>query len=107
MINLYYRDAVGAIICFDMTDERSFEAVQYWDSQMQDHTNFNEGGFVMALAGNKCDCPADMQRIPTATSLQMAEKYNMIFKEVSAKTGQGLAELFNELAAKVHKICKE
>jgi hypothetical protein len=37
----------------------------------------------------------------------MAEKYNMIFKEVSAKTGQGLAELFNELAAKVHKICKE
>ena len=61
----------------------------------------------MALAGNKCDCPADMQRIPTATSLYMAEKYNMIFKEVSAKTGQGLAELFNELAAKVHKICKE
>ena len=34
MINLYYRDAVGAIICYDLTDERSFNAVQYWVNEM-------------------------------------------------------------------------
>ena len=27
MIQLYYRDAVGAIICYDLTDERTFAAV--------------------------------------------------------------------------------
>lgn len=107
MINLYYRDAVGAIICFDLTDERSFESVQYWVNQMLDNTSFNEGGFVMALAGNKCDCPPDQQRIPASLSLEMADKYKMIFKEVSAKTGQGLQELFSELAQKVHKICQD
>ena len=24
MMNLYYRDAIGAIVCYDMTDEKSF-----------------------------------------------------------------------------------
>ena len=27
MISLYYRDAVGAIICYDVTDDRTFAAV--------------------------------------------------------------------------------
>ncbi len=34
MINLYYRDAIGAIICYDLCDERSFNAVQYWVNEM-------------------------------------------------------------------------
>ena len=68
MINLYYRDAVGAIICYDLTDERSFESVQYWINEMVKNTSFNEGGFVMALAGNKCDMPPEYQRISSQTS---------------------------------------
>ena len=26
MMNLYYRDAIGAIVCYDITEERSFSA---------------------------------------------------------------------------------
>ena len=63
MINLYYRDAVGAIICYDLTDERSFNAVQYWVNEMIQNTTYEQGGFVMALAGNKCDMPLEQQRI--------------------------------------------
>ena len=40
MINLYYRDAVGAIICYDLTDERSFNAVQYWVNEMIQNTTY-------------------------------------------------------------------
>ena len=57
MMNLYYRDAIGAIVCYDMTEERSFNAVNYWVNEMMQKTDFNSGGFTMALVGNKCDMP--------------------------------------------------
>jgi GTPase SAR1 family protein len=34
MVKMYYRDAVGAIICYDVTNEQSFESVQYWVNEM-------------------------------------------------------------------------
>ena len=40
MINLYYRDAVGAVICFDLTDEKSFESVRFWVNEMKNNTTF-------------------------------------------------------------------
>ena len=104
MINLYYRDAVGAIICYDLTDERSFESVQYWINEMVKNTSFNEGGFVMALAGNKCDMPPENQRISTQMSQELAKKYDMVWSEVSAKTGQGLSEMFGKVARRVYDI---
>ena len=30
MVSLYYRDAAAAIICYDVTDDISFESVSYW-----------------------------------------------------------------------------
>ena len=53
MVSLYYRDASASIICFDLTDERSFTSTHYWISEMQKNSPGSE--FVMALAGNKCD----------------------------------------------------
>ncbi len=41
----------------------------------------------MALAGNKCDMPLEQQRISSQVSLDFARKHNMIWSEVSAKTG--------------------
>ena len=59
MMNLYYRDAIGAIVCYDISEERSFNAAQYWINEMQQNTTFEQGGFMMALVGNKCDVPED------------------------------------------------
>ena len=98
MINLYYREAVGAIICYDLTDERSFESVKFWIGEMQKNTTYDQGGFVMALAGNKCDTPKDQQRVPTAVSKEVAKANRMIWSEVSAKTGEGLSEMFRTVA---------
>ena len=64
-----YRDAVGAIICYDMTEERSFNAVNYWVNEMMQNTTFNDGGFMMALVGNKCDLPIESIRIPSKQAI--------------------------------------
>ena len=35
LVSMYYRDAVAALICYDLTNERSFESVSYWTNEMQ------------------------------------------------------------------------
>jgi GTPase SAR1 family protein len=50
---MYYRDAVAAIICYDLTSERTFNSVAYWTNEMQQINNMEK--FIIALAGNKCD----------------------------------------------------
>ena len=54
MVGLYYRDAAAAIICYDVSDDITFDSVHYWTDEMQKNCS-TEGGFVLALAGNKCD----------------------------------------------------
>ena len=53
LVSMYYRDAVAALICYDVTNERSFESVGFWTNEMQQKNNMSN--FVIALAGNKCD----------------------------------------------------
>ena len=53
LVSMYYRDAIAAIICYDLTVERTFESVSYWLNEMQNNNNNDK--YVLALAGNKCD----------------------------------------------------
>ena len=87
MISLYYRDAVGAIICYDISDASSFNSVDYWVREMHNNTTADQGGFVMALVGNKVDLPQDEHRISSQMSQDFAKQHKMIWSEVSAKTG--------------------
>lgn len=59
------------------------------------------GGFVMALAGNKCDLDPSLIKIPLETAQNVARDNNMILAETSAKTGKGVQELFKKIAEKV------
>jgi Ras-related protein Rab-5C len=53
MVSLYYRDASAAIICYDLSDDKTFTSVHFWINEMVNNNDRDE--FVMALAGNKCD----------------------------------------------------
>lgn len=56
MVSLYYRDAAAAIICYDLTDDKSFTSVHFWINEMINNNDRDE--FIMALAGNKSDIDA-------------------------------------------------
>jgi GTPase SAR1 family protein len=58
MVSLYYKDAAAAIICYDVGDEKSFNSVYYWINEMINNGGSENGSFVLALAGNKCDIDA-------------------------------------------------
>ena len=44
--------------------------------------------------GNKCDLPEKDIRIKSHDAHEMAKAHDMIWAEVSAKTGQGIEEVF-------------
>ena len=50
---MYYRDAVAAIICYDLTNEHSFKSLDYWTNEMQEKNNVSN--YFLAISGNKCD----------------------------------------------------
>ena len=100
MVSLYYRDAQAALICYDLTNQDSMDSVRYWIDQMERNTNQEE--FVIALVGNKVDALATEKRMVDPESiLQLAEQYSTVVAETSARTGQGINELFMEVAQKI------
>ena len=79
MINMYYRDAIGAIICYDISNEASFKSVEYWVNEMKANTTADQDGFIMALAGNKCDLPPEQVQIDAKRSQAFAQENQMIW----------------------------
>ena len=49
---VYYRDAQGAMIVYDITDPDSFKKVEYWMKQLKLYLPVNT---PIVIAGNKCD----------------------------------------------------
>lgn len=81
LVSMYYRDAIAAIICYDLTSERSFQSVSYWAQEMQEKNNMSQ--FVVALAGNKCDIDKEKHEIKPAMvtdfiKTQTFEKENLL-----------------------------
>ena len=94
MMSLYYRDADAALICFDLSNAKSFDSVAYWVGEMEKNCNNGRQDFVLALAGNKCDIEDSKKKIPISTAAEIAREQDMIYHETSAKTGEGVNELF-------------
>ena len=49
---------------------------------------------VKILVANKSDCTEE-RKVQTLEGKMLANKYEMAFFEVSAKTGDGIGEMFN------------
>ena len=66
----YYRNAVGALLIYDVTSRSSFESVGRWMKAIREHA---DPSIVMILVGNKTDL-ADSRQVKTEDGLRFAEK---------------------------------
>jgi GTPase SAR1 family protein len=55
MIRVYYKEAVGAIIVFDITREKTFQAVTKWKADIDDNLSVDGLSIPVVLLANKCD----------------------------------------------------
>ena len=90
MLSMYYRGADAALICFDISDAKTFKSVYYWIGEMEKNCNHERENIVMAMAGNKCDVDESQKRVPLSTADELAKENNMIYYETSAKTNEGV-----------------
>ncbi len=67
---------------------------------MRRNTTCNEGEFVIALCGNK----SDLESVTQIKAYELADKHDIKATEVSAKTGEGIVEMFNEVAERIFEI---
>ncbi|KAM9294696.1 ras-related protein Rab-13 [Gastrophryne carolinensis] len=93
----YYRGAMGIILVYDITDERSFENIQNWMKSIKENA---AAGVQRMLLGNKCDMES-RRKVPRERGEKLAKEHGIRFFETSAKSSQNVDEAFNALATDI------
>ena len=96
LIPSYIRDSSVAVVVFDVTSVDSFEATSKWISDVRTERG---DGVVIALVGNKVD--VETRAVSQQELQQFADEEKVLCFETSAKTGEGVKDLFKSLAAKL------
>ena len=98
------RNADGAFIVYDITNEQSFIDVEYWHEQIKLSSNDD---IIIYLLGNKKDLQKN-RFIDSTRGLNKSQKLGMNkFVEVSAKTKENLMETFKEFYMEIYRKNKK
>jgi len=95
----YYRGAMGILLVYDVTDDKSFQNIRNWIRNIEQHASENVNKI---LIGNKCDL-VDKKVIDTARGKALADEYGIKFLECSAKNSINVDEAFITLARDIKK----
>jgi small GTP-binding protein len=93
----YYRNAVGVILVYDLTDRKSFDELTSW---LNDIRTLCDANAVVQLIGNKSDLNA--QRVVSAAEAeQFATQHHLQYLETSAKMAANVREAFVKVATAI------
>nr|XP_046242106.1 ras-related protein Rab-27A [Scatophagus argus] len=96
----FFRDAMGFLLLFDLTNEQSFLNIRNWMSQLQIHAYCESPDVI--LCGNKCDL-TDQRAVSEGEARELAEKYGIPYFETSAANGQNVGQAVEVLLDLVMK----
>ena len=99
----YYKNSVCAMVVYDITNRESFENIQSW---IEDIRTQSPKTVLIILIGNKIDLD-DRRIITYDEGNEFAIKNGLIFGETSAKTGEGIEEIFKKSAQEIDKKMNE
>ena len=90
----YYKGANGVLLIYDVCDRKSYERIGFWMDELKQNNEIEQ--LYIILVGNKIDL--EEKRVVTREEAEKyAEDNNINYLEVSAKTGEGILDLFNEV----------
>lgn len=90
----YYRGAMGIMLVYDITNEKSFENIVKWLRNIDEHANEDVEKMIL---GNKCDM-TDKRVVSRERGEAIAREHGIRFMETSAKSNINIDRAFCELA---------
>nr|CAH7764252.1 unnamed protein product [Callosobruchus chinensis] len=94
----FYRDAMGFLLLFDLTNEQSFLEIRNWIEQLRIHAYCETPDII--LCGNKVDME-DKRIVAEWRAREFAEKHGLPYLETSAATGQNVTRAIDTLLERV------
>ncbi|KAB5594511.1 Rab GTPase family protein [Ceratobasidium theobromae] len=94
---MYYRNAHCAVVVYDITQQASLDKAKTWIRELQRQA---DPSIVIALCGNKADLSARRQ-VTQEEAKKYADEEGLMWGETSAKSGEGVAEIFSSIARKL------
>lgn len=91
---LYFRGAHVAVIVFDVTQQSSADGLNSWIAEVADQAPPH---IPLYIVGNKVDL-VEERCISTEQGEEIAKQFGAKYVETSAKSGDGISTLFNEIA---------
>ncbi|CCE64779.1 hypothetical protein TPHA_0I02780 [Tetrapisispora phaffii CBS 4417] len=104
---MYYRNANAALVVYDVTAPDSLMKAKSWIEELKKKVGNEE--LVICLVGNKVDiCEEDdtKRKIEFEEAKDWANDENLLFYEVSAKTGYNVKEVFQKIGEQLYEYKK-
>ncbi|CAO3667612.1 unnamed protein product [Umbelopsis ramanniana] len=109
---MYYRNAQAAVVVYDVTKAASLDKAKSWVKELQRQANPN---IVIALVGNKLDLvqqaeeededaeegTSTVRQVPQEEAAAYAQESGLLFFETSARTGDGVDQVFSDIAKSI------
>jgi small GTP-binding protein len=98
----YYKGAHGAALVYDISCRESFDDLQMWYEDLMGHiTQPNGAPLQGVIIGNKSD-KVESREISRLEGRSFAETIDWPFQETSAKSGQSVQEVFENIAKRMY-----
>jgi len=97
----FFRGSDACILCYDITERSSFEALTNWVQQFLQGVggaaSAKDSAFIFVVVGNKSDLNAE-RAVDQDEAKAFCEDQGFQFFETSAKTGDNVEEVFKYIA---------
>ena len=100
----YFWGLDGILLVYDVTAIESFEKIQFWVDTIKGEIDI--ATVNINLAANKVD-KKEQRKITKVQGEELAKKLGVDYFEVSAKTGQNINAIFQDLARKMYNSKKQ
>ena len=93
LVRSYFRNKIGAIIVFDLTDRETFISVRQWIKEIK---LFCSPEIIIILVGNKIDLK-DKRQVTYEEANKFAKDHDIHYFEVSAKDNRQIKDMFERI----------
>lgn len=101
---MYYRNSIGCICVFDVTNRQSFQDVGYW---LADYEKLCDLPHAIIIVANKCDAPISKWAVTKQEIEKLIITYQHELIYTNCVSGENVVKTFQRLSELILEVKKE